>query len=387
MNVLYVHEKFGFFGGVEQNMFDTARALRGRGHKCYLTVREGTGHDEKGFREAFDRIDIGWNGESPTAVEIGMTARQYNCDTVYVHKVPDTSFASNESAWTVRMVHDHDVTCPRRHKYYLWNGQTCKQPIGACCYADLAFIQKTNKGLRLKSIEGVRKEAHRQNSFDRVLTNSRAMSESLTLNGVDPTRVRVVHPVVPEVAGEITPVPDTPNLLFVGQLIKGKGVDLLLKTLSTLKADWRLTIAGDGNMRDELEMLTGTLEISDRVEFLGRVSADVARHLYDDARIVCMPARWPEPFGMVGVEAMRRARPVVAFDVGGISDWLSQEKTGILVPEQDLAAYGAALERLLKDHDTASLYGEQARWAAIERFSFDHYITKLESLLIRGAAF
>lgn len=383
MNVLFVHERFGFRGGVEQNVWDSARALRARGHKCFLTVREGTANQEKEFRSAFDGIEIGWQGDSPTAVEIGMMARRLQCETIYVHKVPDSGFADNSEFWTVRMIHDHDLTCPRRHKYYLWNGRVCNRPIGLCCYADLAFVEKRGKGIGFKSIEGTRSELKRQNLFDRVLTNSRWMSESLTLNGVDPARVRVVHPVVPEIDRPLTPVPTDRSLLFVGQLIRGKGVDLLLRALAGVKSDWRLTIAGDGNMKPELVKLATELGLQDRVTFLGWVPSERARQLYDECRVACMPCRWPEPFGMVGVEAMRRGRPCVGFDVGGISDWLSHEKTGLLVPEQDLAGYGAAIERLLDDHDLAASMGERARYAALERFSFDRYIDQLESVLRR----
>lgn len=381
MRVLYVHERYGFQGGVEQNIYDTAVALRARGHSVFLSAREGTGRDEEGFRAAFDGVEAGWDGDSPSGESIRALAQRLYCEVVYVHKVPDSRFVESLPTRKVRMIHDHDVTCPRRHKYTVWNGRVCESPVGWRCYADLAFIEKRSGGIVLKSIGKVKDEIERQDRYDRVLANSTWMADSLIANGVDRARVEVVHPVVPEIEDTATPVPDNANLLFVGQLIRGKGVDLLLKALVNVKREWRLDIAGDGNMREELEGLVKELGLSDQVKFLGWVPSTEARRLYDRARIACVPCRWPEPFGMVGVEAMRRGRPVVAFRVGGIPDWLKDQETGLLVPEQDLDGYAAAITRLLEDHQFAQRLGSNGRSIAAREFGFAAYIDDLEALL------
>jgi len=377
VRVLFVHEKAGFHGGVEGNVFDTARALQARGHTCLLSARETTGKDEERFASAFEQIATGWAGESPVTADL----ERWNADVVYVHKVPDSSFVRSVKARKVRAIHDHDVVCPRRHRYYASNNRVCDRPIGWRCYADLAFIEKREGKIAFKSIGAVKREAHGQNAFDRVLANSRFMAKSLLSNGVEESRVRVVHPVVPNLASVQTPLPQAPNLLFVGQLIRGKGVDLLLQALHGLSQPWHLTVAGDGNMRPELESLATSLGLTDRVRFLGWVPAEEARRLYDDARIACVPCRWPEPFGMVGVEAMRRARPVVAFNVGGIPDWLVDGETGFAVAEQDLDSYRGAIKKLLDDHALAVRLGSNGFAVAEERFGFEGYIDRLEAIL------
>ena len=89
---------------------------------------------------------------------------------------------------------------------------------------------------------------------------------------------------------------------------------------------------------------------------------------------------------MVGLEAMHQARPVVAFSVGGIPDWLEHEKTGLLVPEQDVAGFAAALDRLLTDRDTAARLGRQGQAQAQAKFSFTRYLDGLEAHLHGTAA-
>ncbi len=71
------------------------------------------------------------------------------------------------------------------------------------------------------------------------------------------------------------------------------------------------------------------------------------RRAYDDATVVAVPSVWGEPFGLVGIEAFARGRPVAAYDVGAISEWL-REDCGRLVPRADYRALGAAIRTLLE---------------------------------------
>ncbi|MGB0712861.1 MAG: glycosyltransferase, partial [Gammaproteobacteria bacterium] len=102
---------------------------------------------------------------------------------------------------------------------------------------------------------------------------------------------------------------------------------------------------------------------------------------YERALCTVVPSRWPEPFGMVGVEAMARARPVVAFRAGGIPDWLDDGRTGHLVPEADTGAMAAAMAGLIHDRERAGAMGLQGRQTVDERFSHGHYLDAMMTLL------
>ena len=93
-----------------------------------------------------------------------------------------------------------------------------------------------------------------------------------------------------------------------------------------------------------------------------------------------MPSRWPEPFGMVGVEAMLRCRPVVASRVGGIPDWLVDGETGTSVPCNDPQALADALDTLVEDTDLAIRMGEAGRKRAMGLFAYGRYMDELERL-------
>ena len=99
------------------------------------------------------------------------------------------------------------------------------------------------------------------------------------------------------------------------------------------------------------------------------------------AKLVVVPSRWPEPFGMIGLEAMHYGRPVVAFRVGGIPDWLEHGVTGLLAPEQDTRALAQAIDQLLADPQLCAKFGAAAQSCVREKFSFDRYLDRLEMLL------
>ena len=178
-----------------------------------------------------------------------------------------------------------------------------------------------------------------------------------------------------------SPVPDGSHILYVGQLIRGKGVDLLLQALKGLTCDFRATIVGTGNAESKLKTLCTEFDLDNRVKFTGWVRNEDLGHFYSEAKVVVVPSRWPEPFGMIGLEAMHHGRPVVAFDVGGIPDWLDHMETGILVPDQDVGAFGKALQKILGENRLAAKLGQNGLRRVRDHYAFEGYLDKLEGCL------
>jgi len=101
--------------------------------------------------------------------------------------------------------------------------------------------------------------------------------------------------------------------------------------------------------------------------------------------VVVVSSVWPEPFGAVGLEGMRYGLPVVAFDAGGIKEWLIDGCNGFLIPWMDRAAFAAKVEQLLRDKPLARELGEHGRRAIAEHYEFSKYIDGLEELFERVA--
>ena len=127
--------------------------------------------------------------------------------------------------------------------------------------------------------------------------------------------------------------------------------------------------------------MTRDLGLEDRVTWAGWVSPEKLDEYYREARVVAVPSRWPEPFGMVGLEAMQRAKPVVGFAVGGIPDWLNDGVNGFLIDPPSVGKFAVRLDTLLRDEQMAWEMGLQGLRKAGRDFSFQSYVERLESVL------
>jgi glycosyltransferase involved in cell wall biosynthesis len=154
---------------------------------------------------------------------------------------------------------------------------------------------------------------------------------------------------------------DGPLILFVGRLAEKKGVRYLLEAMPAVLQQHpkaTLVIVGDGPLRGELSSQVSRLGLSHSVRFVGSRRPEDLPAFYSAAEVFVGPsivARGgdTESFGLVFAEAMACGCPVVASDVGGISDLVRHEKTGLLVPQQDPPALAAAINHLLGDPDLA----------------------------------
>lgn len=375
MRVLHVHERAGFYGGVEQILYDTARGLAVRGWPQGLLYADGGPQAE--YLAAFERSGTG----DDLIVDFAP-------DLLFMHKVEDPDRVATLAARVpaVRMVHDHDLVCLRRHKYFPLTSRVCDRPAGIACYLNLCFVQRASAGSRLpivfKGLGKVRAAIRANRGVRRLMVGSRWMARELIVNGLDPERIAIVPP-IPSSLAQASPLPPAgeAEILFVGQVIRGKGVDLLLKALAGLPGDWHASIVGTGNHLDACKTLAQELGIAARVTFAGWVPHQALQPHYARASVCVVPSRWPEPFGMVGVEAMARGRPVVAFAVGGIPDWLEDGVIGRLVPEADTDALGRAIAELLADPARAQALGQAGALRVRERFRPDQYLDRLMEIL------
>jgi glycosyltransferase involved in cell wall biosynthesis len=171
-----------------------------------------------------------------------------------------------------------------------------------------------------------RLEAVRQH--DRLFALSRHIAREYTRHGVPPDRIEVLPPPVPDATHNCVEAVDPDHIVYLGRLERLKVAAAAVKMQRPL----RLTIAGDGSYAAEVQAATAQIApgaLRD-IRFAGRLDPVAAASLLARAGLVVVPSLWPEPFGLVGFEAAAHGVPVVAFEVGGIPEWLIDGVTGHL---------------------------------------------------------
>jgi glycosyltransferase involved in cell wall biosynthesis len=177
---------------------------------------------------------------------------------------------------------------------------------------------------------------------------------------------------------------DVPRLLCVGRLIPIKGHIVLLRAFAEARRelpDLRLDIAGRGPLEPALRALAKELGIADAITFLGHVSP--VQSAIERSAVVVVPSMG-EGFGMVALEAMERARPVIAAEIGGLGELVRDGETGLLVPAGEADPLRAAIVRLAGDLPLAQRMGDAGRHRALSRF-LQTTCTERTELLYEGA--
>jgi glycosyltransferase involved in cell wall biosynthesis len=173
--------------------------------------------------------------------------------------------------------------------------------------------------------------------------------------------------------------------LGIGALWRPKGFQVAIEGFRRVAADFPsavLLLAGGGNYREKLEKLSGNLLTQGRIRFLGKVSRGAVPELYAAADVFSIPSIHPEGLAYTLIEAMASGLPSIATSLGGNIETLGQ--TGILVHAGNSKEMAAAMLTLASDPALRRRLGAAARERALELFSEDAALKKIERLLDLG---
>ena len=282
-------------------------------------------------------------------------------DEIVVHKCSDVATLEKfPPEKTVYYVHDHEPICPRGYAYTPLK-RNCTRAGGVWPCLFCAPACRSWKAALGRVFSQSRRIAA-MSRFKKIVVISEFMKSRLVANGLPSEKIVVEPPVldilnaearnrplwVGATHGEATKPSEARaerrrevDLLYVGQLIRGKGVHLLLEAMAKMKSPRTLDIVGTGNMEGELKLLAERLGLKGRVRFNG--FQDSPQEWMRRAACVVVPSFWQEPYGLVAAEAVALGRPVVAFAIGGLPEACQGKAT--LVPPGDIDALAKALEK------------------------------------------
>ena len=357
--ILYIGKYNGIVGGIERYMQQSAQLLRKSGLAVHCLYMEQGGREQQSFADAFDSIQK-FSPENELL---------HRVDIVIIHNIIPVEFLRfMPEGKTFFFAHDHNIYCRRHHYYTPFGRINCHRKynkffcalcsLGRNAAPPLAEYRKLPALVLSDFMAG----NLRKNGFEKIVKLPAFIQCSEKKHSFMPDNVL--------------------RVLFLGQLIRGKGADLMLKTFSDLaKVDvpFTCTVAGDGNDRPMLEALVKKYNLQQQVHFTGFVSEP--EKLWENCDVFFFPVRWQEPFGLVGLEAMAHGIPVVAFDTGGVREWLSASENGIIVPEKKTVAAAGMFGVLAQNRELLESMGKKGTELAKEKFSEEQFVKKFQQLL------
>lgn len=374
-------------GGAETYLTWLLRNLVSRGHDVAFGF-------ERAAEDPLQAVDRGL--ESLQRWNIGAMARSdffsqlaaFRPELVFMQASSDESLdlALTQQFRTALFAHAFYGTCATGWKVHrLPTLRICKRPFGLAC---LAVNYTHGCGGRnplqlLKVYSGQRIRSRVLPGLAGLVVASEYMREVYVQNGMDDRLVRILPPPVnlePDPAP--TSARESPRrILFLGRFTSGKGAARAIQAVARCQRALRdrslqLTMAGDGPELARCRRLALRLGMS--VDFRGWVGAEQRLALLRNADVLIVPSLWPEPFGMVGIEAASLGVPAVAFKAGGIVDWLRPGENGELAEGFRAKTLALALERALRD----SQHHHRLRlgaWQTAREFSGQRHIEGLEA--------
>ncbi|MDD0841199.1 glycosyltransferase family 4 protein [Pseudomonas sp. Gutcm_11s] len=367
-------------GGLPNYVLELARACAERGHSVALAHGGGVVPEFLDCR-GVTLLPLTKAGLTQLgAAEEALAALQvWRPDLLHLHlcsDLPLLRLLPRLGVPLLRSFHDYTSMCLRRGRRR-FPGDRCQKPLGWSCALQGCLVGPSRSGGRLPALQdlpGKLEERAAYQAFSASVVGSRHMSRVLLLNGFTEQRVRVVPyfsrfdqqalGVLPMGDDKHDGVPgrDRPlHLLFTGQAVKGKGLEVLVRALAGVQGDWRLVSVSSGPRLPAARALAQRLGIAERIEFIEWLTQERLAGYYRRADLFVLPSVWDDPGPLVGIEAMAFETPVLAFPVGGIPDYVLDGRTGFLTRSVSAASLTETLQRAMDEASSLVELGREAR--------------------------
>lgn len=321
MKVLQVHNAYQHIGGEEMVVTAEYEMLKQHGHDIHQWIVNNSGLDNvSALSKAKIALQSVWSWESYQKIRHKL--QELRPDVVHVHNtIPQISpsvyaACNHEGIPVVQTLHNYKLICPGAYLYR--QGQTCEDCVGKTV-AYPSVINACYRGSNLQSAVTATGLAFNQliktykANIDIYIALTRFGRQKFIEGGIAAEKIAVKPNFVTsdiqvgEHQGEYA--------LFVGKLVKYKGIETLLKAWHLLDESIPLKVVGKG----PLEILLKS-NLPNGVNYLGALPRDKVFHLMQNASLLIFPSEWYEGFPMTVTESFATGLPVIASRIGGIPE-------------------------------------------------------------------
>jgi glycosyltransferase involved in cell wall biosynthesis len=378
MNILHINDKVEIKGGVEvyiQQLLDLGEEYGISNYWLGVYSKNNSLYDLKNSSQII---------ENNIKLNIVLDHIKYFCkkskiDTIHVHSISNPKLLNGlfKIKPVIRSMHEPRIVCPGHGKFWRESETICNKPYGlhcvyhaykeGCCNRHPKRLVAAMRNVAFETSVG-------KNNYKAIIVMSEYMKEEALKVGYLESQL-VLNPYFTPIVrnDELINTSDasTKSILYVGRLSKTKGVHYLIeaaKTILVSHTNIQIDIVGSGH--DEVFFKSLIPEyLSNYFVFHGWKNQEEVNQLMHRAYILVFPSIYPEAFGISGIEAMMRAKPVIGFDVGGVSTWLEDKETGVIVPVKNTDLFAQKLNLLLNDKNLYKKMSLEARKQALDKFA------------------
>jgi glycosyltransferase involved in cell wall biosynthesis len=390
MRILIAHESPAGGGGVESYLAAIMPALIARGHEVAFLCDKSRAQDGPTRLDVVTpAVSVADSGLAPAMERM----RAWRPDVCFSHNMRqlDVDERLMSLCPVVKMLHGYFGTCIGGQKAHAFPGvKACSREFGLPCLG--IYLPRRCGQLRPALMIEQFQWASRQHAlfhrYAHVVVASGHMAREYARHGLGADELTSAPLFATEVSA-LPPraAPAEPTVLFLGRMTRLKGGDVLIRAVAhatrLLEKPVRLLFAGNGPADQPWRALARRLNVA--ATFHGWVAGGDRTALLRSASLIAVPSLWPEPFGLVGLEAAVHGVPAVAFDVGGIGEWLHDDVNGRVVGEAGSAiAMGSAIAQMLTGTLELARLGQGAIRAA-SALTLGAHLDIVEPVLTRAA--
>ncbi|HWX44902.1 MAG TPA: glycosyltransferase family 4 protein [Solirubrobacteraceae bacterium] len=372
--VLLVAQLWGRDGGVAAHVMASATLLAQHGVDVQVLVAEVQPDEGTPGVTVHRRPEL-FDARAPMQARLGESLAA-NPTVIHFHRRADAGLVDALRRHAPVVFSAHGYAACTSGTYFFAPGQECTRAHGLGCAFNLT-VRGCAHTHHLKPFPAKYREATQGlqtlGRADLVLAYSSSIDRHLAANGLERRRVIPLFATMAPKVGSGHAA--RRRVVFAGRVAGPKGPGVLIHAAREVDAEF--VICGEGRQLEMMRALARRLGVERRVRFKGWLNPDALAQELADASVVAMPSRWPEPFGLVGIEALAAGRPVVASATGGILDWLQDGVNGLSVRPGDARDLARALNELLADPQRQSAMGTAGREMVGARFSPERHLAAL----------
>jgi len=384
MKILLVNDTIIRIGGAEEHCYSLKKLLENKGHQVEIFGEKTFEAIPSYLLRFFDPFIF---------IKSYKLIKSFNPDIVHIHGVsrnisPSPILAAKKLKKKVIMtIHDFQLYCPRTWAIYQ-NGKPCDFGYSIkCLYSNCKTFKEGYQYIPYHFLKWLKVGLHRKlikKYVDSFITPSNKLKGLIQHSLKIPDKKIVYLPnfTVPEknMGKNIDNI--KPNqFLYIGRLSKEKGINILIKAIHLLtdknKSNVKLIIIGEGSERTKLEKLCSSLNLQKNVTFLGKLPKSTLSKYYLESLAVVIPSICMDNSPLVAYEAMNYHAPIIASNIGGLSDLVKNNKNGFLFEKGNKNMLAYYLQKLYGNIKLSQILGDEGYKIAKVKFDKDIYYRKL----------